>query len=344
MGYSLRQPSNEGNACYDGFLGHPRKRGEHAACTPFQMHPQWGHESLHLQTGHPLIGGIQNGHPLTFLDRTTPAYAGKIAQGIKTPWGGYPRYSRFSGQPHVCGDMRPNRCGITYRVRQPLRGDINHGHYVGSLRLCKADIAPRFHAAAKPETPPRIQGALCLDVGLPHYTRGITPAHAGNTRTLRPSRTQLRSPPHMRGAQKRDASRVNTHRITPTYAGRTVTIGAVTASVSNHHRVCEEHIKYVYKSPSRLGTPPRMRGTQQNRTDGVRCSRIIPTYVRSTQWPERRSGGRPVHPRICGEHMHSEIHDVAPSESSPRMRGVPITIQQRTHRLRIIPAYAGSTQ
>ena len=43
MGYSLRQPSNEGNACYDGFLGHPRKRGEHAACTPFQMHPQWGH-------------------------------------------------------------------------------------------------------------------------------------------------------------------------------------------------------------------------------------------------------------------------------------------------------------
>lgn len=73
MGYSLRQPSNEGNACYDGFLGHPRKRGEHAACTPFQMHPQWGHESLHLQTG----------HPLTFLDRTTPAYAGKIAQSIQ---------------------------------------------------------------------------------------------------------------------------------------------------------------------------------------------------------------------------------------------------------------------
>ena len=56
MGYSLRQPSNEGNACYDGFLGHPRKRGEHAACTPFQMHPQWGHESLHLQTGHPSLG------------------------------------------------------------------------------------------------------------------------------------------------------------------------------------------------------------------------------------------------------------------------------------------------
>lgn len=39
MGYSLRQPSNEGNACYDGFLGHPRKRGEHAACTLFRVHP-----------------------------------------------------------------------------------------------------------------------------------------------------------------------------------------------------------------------------------------------------------------------------------------------------------------
>lgn len=90
------------------------------------------------------------------------------------------------------------------------------------------------------------------------------------------------SPPHMRGAQKRDASRVNTHRITPTYAGRTVTIGAVTASVSNHHHVCEEHIKYVYKSPSRLGTSPRMRRSPQNRTDDMRCSRIIPTYAGST--------------------------------------------------------------
>lgn len=123
MGYSLRQPSNEGNACYDGFLGHPRKRGEHAACTPFQMHPQWGHESLHLQTRHPLIGGIQNGHPLTFLDGTTPAYAGKIAQSIQNTLGGYPRYSRFSGQPHVCGDMRPNGSGMTYREGQPLRGE-----------------------------------------------------------------------------------------------------------------------------------------------------------------------------------------------------------------------------
>lgn len=37
-------------------------------------------------------------------------------------------------------------------------GNINHGHYVGSLRLCEADIEPRFHAAAKPETPPRIRG------------------------------------------------------------------------------------------------------------------------------------------------------------------------------------------
>lgn len=108
--------------------------GEQRCDLPRWNHPLRGSEPLHSQMEQPsyegipklalhsfkkkqkqprILRGIQNGHPLTFLDRTTPAYAGKIAQGIvsntKRPEGrGYPRYSRFSGQPHVCGDMRPN--------------------------------------------------------------------------------------------------------------------------------------------------------------------------------------------------------------------------------------------
>lgn len=86
MGYSLRQPSNEGNACYDGFLGHPRKRGEHAACTLFQMHPQWGHESLHLQMEHPSYEGIPKLAPHSFKkNKNNPAYCEEYKTDTRSP-------------------------------------------------------------------------------------------------------------------------------------------------------------------------------------------------------------------------------------------------------------------
>lgn len=59
-------------------------------------------------------------------------------------------------------------------------GNINHGHYVGSLRLCEADIEPQFHAAAKPETPPRMRGTqIIVQFGM--LDKGSIPAYAGNT-------------------------------------------------------------------------------------------------------------------------------------------------------------------
>lgn len=147
----------------------------------------------------------------------------------------------------------------------------------------------------------------------------------------------------MRGAQKRDASRVNTHRITPTYAGRTVTIGAVTASVSNHHHVCEEHIKYVYKSPSRLGTSPHMRRSPQNRTDDVRCSRIIPTYAGNTGGGIVPHVAARDHPCVCGEHEQYLIACSTVPGSPPRMQGALERVPRLPYTRRIIPAYAGST-
>lgn len=88
MGYSLRQPSNEGNACYDGFLGHPRKRGEHAACTPFQMHPPpEGTLTPTFAEGTPLIRGNTKWTPAHLPRWDHPLIEGKIAQGTKHPGG-----------------------------------------------------------------------------------------------------------------------------------------------------------------------------------------------------------------------------------------------------------------
>lgn len=68
-----------------------------------------------------------------------------------------------------------------------------------------------------------------------------------------------------------------------------------------------------------------------------------PTYAGNTQWPERRSGGRPVHPRICGEHLSAYLDFPTPGGSSPRMRGAHRQTLQLVFSPGIIPAYAGST-
>ena len=49
------------------------------------------------------------------------------------------------------------------------------------------------------------------------------------------------------------------------------------------------------------------------------------------------------HPRVCGEH-HEVSEELRPCPgSSPRMRGAPMLATPLGYRVRIIPAYAGST-
>ena len=69
---------------------------------------------------------------------------------------------------------------------------------------------------------------------------------------------------------------------------------------------------------------------------------IIPAYAGNTQWPERRSGGRPVHPRVCWEHLSAYLDFPTPGGSSPHMRGALIEAVS-PFSAGVIPAYAGST-
>ena len=70
---------------------------------------------------------------------------------------------------------------------------------------------------------------------------------------------------------------------------------------------------------------------------------IIPAYAGSTQrswWPAACTGD---HPRVCGEHFALSLMLTMAVGSSPRMRGALAMGLRHRVRLRIIPAYAGST-
>lgn len=70
-----------------------------------------------------------------------------------------------------------------------------------------------------------------------------------------------------------------------------------------------------------MGLSPHMRGARTVFNCLLHCSRITPAYAGNTQWPERRSGGRPVHPHVCWEHLSAYLDFPTPGGSSPRMRG-----------------------
>ena len=71
--------------------------------------------------------------------------------------------------------------------------------------------------------------------------------------------------------------------------------------------------------------------------------RIIPAYAGSTHSEKRPILTGPDHPRVCGEHIGAASEPSRSYGSSPRMRGAPAIRTLNLGRLRIIPAYAGST-
>ena len=53
---------------------------------------------------------------------------------------------------------------------------------------------------------------------------------------------------------------------------------------------------------------------------------------------------RPVHPRVCGEHLHMLLSEDGVCGSSPRVRGTPAQDPPCSQDTRFIPACAGNTR
>ena len=199
-------------------------------------------------------------------------------------------------------------------------------------------------------------GALVVD--------GIIPAYAGNT-GLANSRAArvgdhprvcgehravmdviIKAPgssPRMRGTPCWRLVSVLVLGIIPAYAGNTPVPARLTFSRRDHPRVCGEHQVCQAHCRSPSGSSPRMRGTLDCDWFDGDVLGIIPAYAGNTcQSPCQNTSGRD-HPRVCGEHALMASKMPVNAGSSPRMRGTRGANPRRTHRMGIIPAYAGNT-
>jgi len=131
------------------------------------------------------------------------------------------------------------------------------------------------------------------------------------------------SSPRMRGAPLRQFQNTYGLRIIPAYAGSTSSSTSSAPRCGDHPRVCGEHPFVPNRASMRLGSSPRMRGAPPG-SGGTG----------STWWD---------HPRVCGEHCAAGGEALMDTGSSPRMRGALDCLRIPGRFLRIIPAYAGST-
>ena len=193
---------------------------------------------------------------------------------------------------------------------------------------------------------------------------GITPAHAGKTRSHRKAPRSSRdhpracgenlarhkktggatgSPPRMRGKQLLADFVVCALRITPACAGKTCTAKADCAMGADHPRVCGENGVPAQSPCFHLGSPPRVRG---KRLSGFRlavCNRITPACAGKTFQICILCYGASAHPRVCGENTYHRQSPQVRFGSPPRVRGKRFAGVGSHAYARITPACAGKT-
>ena len=132
-------------------------------------------------------------------------------------------------------------------------------------------------------------------------------------------------------------------RFIPAFAGNTWRGWFACVRTTVHPRVCGEHARYRATAVSSDGSSPRLRGTQHT---GERLHidlRFIPAFAGNTYRRPAAGATRPVHPRVCGEHLPGSASASAAAGSSPRLRGTrPVEILGLGPQ-RFIPAFAGNT-
>ena len=250
---------------------------------------------------------------------------------------------RMRGTPVHCRALKrhsgiiPAHAGNTQQASssRPRAGD--HPRACGEH--CDAVISAYMLSGSSP----RMRGTPLE----PHFiqnSRGIIPAHAGNTeesyrkgmvwwdhpRACGEHRLEFfgkiepeGSSPRMRGTRVPYPTSLAMAGIIPAHAGNTSPVPNVLRHGGDHPRACGEHRQFFPARVSFQGSSPRMRGN------------TVPDAVRG---PSTRD-----HPRACGEHGETNGYATFGMGSSPRMRGTHILCTNLIYLGGIIPAHAGNT-
>ena len=110
-----------------------------------------------------------------------------------------------------------------------------------------------------------------------------------------------------------------------------------------HPRMCGEHAAVAASSNTNIGSSPHVRGTHKTPQFSVAPDRFIPACAGNTVVFLINLGEFSVHPRMCGEHLVSELVIDFRDGSSPHVRGTPIFHFGICGSSRFIPACAGNT-
>ena len=157
------------------------------------------------------------------------------------------------------------------------------------------------------------------------------------------SKDKIGSSPHVRGTPDVVNNTASTIRFIPACAGNTERLSPPIRMGTVHPRMCGEH-RYIRRVPNESGgSSPHVRGTHHDNHAILKFQRFIPACAGNTLLAQPRNKGRKVHPRMCGEHVHSTQSASNEFGSSPHVRGTPRCRCQRSISRRFIPACAGNT-
>ena len=214
-----------------------------------------------------------------------------------------------------------------------------------------------------------------LYIGSPPHTRGkgkeqpgraddpgITPAHAGKSRVVRPSGSPPRdhprtrgeklasisgrparegSPPHTRGKGHPGRYAVASHGITPAHAGKRIQFARFVVKTRDHPRTRGEKSAVRVLHESEVGSPPHTRGKGDYVFSVDGSAGITPAHAGKSG--ECSSPKSPIrdHPRTRGEKLAKKSFRCWGSGSPPHTRGKGIEERGYTCSVRITPAHAG---
>ena len=129
------------------------------------------------------------------------------------------------------------------------------------------------------------------------------------------------SPPPMRGKVLFDTDAAYGVRITPAYAGKSSTIITSFLLHQDHPRLCGEKISSLSSNCSAAGSPPPMRGKENQQTNIFLGHRITPAYAGKRIAYLFTLDDVWDHPRLCGEKFLPPKVRWELAGSPPPMRG-----------------------
>ena len=151
------------------------------------------------------------------------------------------------------------------------------------------------------------------------------------------------SSPRVRGKLHRFPLRSFRVRIIPARAGQTDAYRIDDYEHPDHPRACGANGQHHTTPGSATGSSPRVRGKLDPAHVYALYRRIIPARAGQTRRRPQQTSRPPDHPRACGANLSLLRMLKFLSGSSPRVRGKPPALVDKSGGLRIIPARAGQT-